>query len=131
MVVVDLPPDELLARLKAGKVYLPQQAERAAANFFRKGNLLALRELALRRTADRVDDEMRAYRRASTTTPEAVWPNREALLACVGTGDNAEKVVRSCAAWPPSSTCRGTPCMWKRPSSKASRPPCTRRWSAR
>lgn len=97
VVVVDLPPDELLARLKAGKVYLPQQAERAAANFFRKGNLLALRELALRRTADRVDDEMRAYRRASTTTAEAVWPNREALLACVGTGDNAEKVVRSCA----------------------------------
>ena len=97
VVVVDLPPDELLARLKAGKVYLPQQAERAAANFFRKGNLLALRELALRRTADRVDDEMRAYRRASTTTPAAVWPNRETLLACVGTGDNAEKVVRSCA----------------------------------
>ncbi len=97
VVVVDLPPDELLARLKAGKVYLPQQAERAAANFFRKGNLLALRELALRRTADRVDDEMRAYRRASSTTPEAVWPNREALLACVGTRDNAEKVVRSCA----------------------------------
>ena len=97
VVVVDLPPDELLERLKAGKVYLPQQAERAAANFFRKGNLLALRELALRRTADRVDDEMRAYRRASTTTAEAVWPNREALLACVGTGDNAEKVVRSCA----------------------------------
>ena len=48
VVVVDLPPDELLQRLKAGKVYLPQQAERAAANFFRKGNLLALRELALR-----------------------------------------------------------------------------------
>ncbi len=97
VVVVDLPPDELLARLKAGKVYLPQQAERAAANFFRKGNLLALRELALRRTADRVDDEMRAYRSASTSTPTAVWPNREALLACVGAGDNAEKVVRSCA----------------------------------
>ena len=97
VVVVDLPPDELLARLKAGKVYLPQQAERAAANFFRKGNLLALRELALRRTADRVDDEMRAYRRTTTTMPSAVWPNREALLACVGPGDNAEKVVRSCA----------------------------------
>ena len=88
---------ELLERLRDGKVYLPNQAERAIRNFFRKGNLLALRELALRRTADRVDDEMRAYRRASTTTPEAVWPNREALLACVGTGDNAEKVVRSCA----------------------------------
>ena len=85
VVVVDLPPDELLQRLKEGKVYLPQQAERAAANFFRKGNLLALRELALRRTADRVDDEMRAYRRRSATQP--VWPNREALLACIGPGD--------------------------------------------
>jgi len=95
VVVVDLPPDELLQRLKAGKVYLPQQAEKAAANFFRKGNLLALRELALRRTADRVDDEMQAWRRRSAV--QAVWPNREALLACVGTGDSDEKVVRSCA----------------------------------
>lgn len=99
VVVVDLPPDELLARLKAGKVYLPQgddqRAERAAANFFRKGNLLALRELALRRTADRVDDEMRAYRLGSADKP--VWPNREALLAAVGPGAHAEKVVRSTA----------------------------------
>lgn len=95
VVVVDLPPDELLARLKAGKVYLPAQAERAAGNFFRKGNLLALRELALRRTADRVDDEMQAWRRRSAV--QTVWPNREALLACVGTGDSAEKVVRATA----------------------------------
>jgi two-component system sensor histidine kinase KdpD len=95
VVVVDLPPDELLARLKAGKVYLPAQAERAAANFFRKGNLLALRELALRRTADRVDDEMQAYRRQSAV--QSVWPNREALLAGVGPGEHGEKVVRSCA----------------------------------
>ena len=57
--LIDLPPDELLQRLKEGKVYLPQQAERAAKNFFRKGNLIALRELALRRTADRVDAQMR------------------------------------------------------------------------
>lgn len=95
VVVVDLPPDELLQRLKAGKVYLPQQAERAASNFFRKGNLLALRELALRRTADRVDDEMQAYRRRSSV--QTVWPNREALLACIGNADGAEKVVRACA----------------------------------
>lgn len=95
VVVVDLPPDELLQRLKAGKVYLPQQAERAAAHFFRKGNLLALRELALRRTADRVDEEMQAYRRASAVLP--VWPNRESLLACVGPGAHGEQVVRSCA----------------------------------
>ena len=95
VVVVDLPPDELLERLKAGKVYLPQQAERAAAGFFRKGNLLALRELALRRTADRVDDEMQAWRRRSSV--QSVWPNREALLACIGPGGHGEKVVRSCA----------------------------------
>lgn len=95
VVVVDLPPDELLARLKAGKVYLPQQAERAAANFFRKGNLLALRELALRRTADRVDDEMQAYRRQSSV--QSIWPNREALLACVEPDEHGEKVVRTCA----------------------------------
>jgi two-component system sensor histidine kinase KdpD len=95
VVVVDLPPDELLQRLQAGKVYLPPQAERAAANFFRKGNLLALRELALRRTADRVDGEMQAYRRRRSVQP--IWPNREALLACVGPGDRGEKVVRACA----------------------------------
>jgi two-component system, OmpR family, sensor histidine kinase KdpD len=95
VVVVDLPPDELLQRLKTGKVYLPQQAERAAANFFRKGNLIALRELALRRTADRVDDEMQAWRRRSSV--QTVWPTREALLACVGSGRNSETVVRACA----------------------------------
>lgn len=99
VVVVDLPPDELLERLKAGKIYLPRdgdnRAERAAANFFRKGNLLALRELTLRRTADRVDDEMRAYRRGGADKP--VWPNREALLAAVGPGPHGDKVVRSTA----------------------------------
>ena len=95
VVVVDLPPDELLQRLKDGKVYLPQQAERAAKNFFRKGNLLALRELALRRTADRVDDQMQSYRRHNTVAK--VWPNREALLACIGPSAHGEKIVRSCA----------------------------------
>ncbi|MFG6416548.1 DUF4118 domain-containing protein [Roseateles sp. DC23W] len=98
VVVVDLPPDELLQRLKEGKVYLPAQAERAAANFFRKGNLLALRELALRRTADRVDDQMQAWRREHTDVRRgAVWPNRESLLACVGPGAASDKVVRSAA----------------------------------
>ena len=95
VVVVDLPPDDLLARLKAGKVYLPQQVERATTNFFRKGNLLALRELALRRTADRVDDEMQAWRRRRSV--QSVWPNREALLACIGAGARSDKVVRACA----------------------------------
>jgi two-component system sensor histidine kinase KdpD len=95
VVVVDLPPDELLQRLKAGKVYLPQQAQRAATHFFRKGNLLALRELALRRTADRVDGEMQTYRKDSGMQP--IWANREALLAYVESDDQGEKVVRSCA----------------------------------
>lgn len=60
--LVDLPPDDLRQRLKEGKVYIAGQAERAIEHFFRKGNLIALRELALRRTADRVDEQMRAWR---------------------------------------------------------------------
>ena len=95
VVLVDLPPDELLQRLKEGKVYLAPQAERAASNFFRKGNLLALRELALRRTADRVDVDMLSYRRGLKSA--AVWPAREALLACVGPGGQGEKLVRAAA----------------------------------
>ncbi|WP_084090730.1 sensor histidine kinase [Andreprevotia lacus] len=91
--LVDLPPDELLARLQAGKVYLPAQAERAAQHFFRKGNLLALRELALRRTADRVDAQMRAYRADQSIRP--VWQARERLLVCVGSDGNADKLIRS------------------------------------
>jgi len=61
--LVDLPPDDLLQRLREGKVYIPEQATRAAEHFFKKGNLIALRELALRMTADRVDQQMESYRR--------------------------------------------------------------------
>lgn len=93
VILVDLPPDELLQRLKEGKVYLPQQAERAIRNFFRKGNLIALRELALRRTADRVDEDMLAYRRKQSVP--ALWPTRESLLVCVGSDAGGERVVRS------------------------------------
>jgi two-component system, OmpR family, sensor histidine kinase KdpD len=95
IVLVDLPPDDLLVRLREGKVYLPEQAERAIQNFFRKGNLIALRELALRQTADRVDDQMRAFRR--TTAAEQVWQTRDTLLACIGPSDVDEKVVRTAA----------------------------------
>ncbi len=95
VVLVDLTPDDLLMRLREGKVYLPEQAERAIQNFFRKGNLIALRELALRLTADRVDDQMRAFRR--TITEAQVWHTRETLLACVGPSDVDEKVVRTAA----------------------------------
>ncbi len=95
VVLVDLPHDELLQRLKEGKVYIPHQAERAMQNFFRKGNLLALREIALRRTADRVDNDVRAYRRAQSVT--TVWPTRESLLVCVGASTGSEKLIRSAA----------------------------------
>jgi two-component system sensor histidine kinase KdpD len=95
VVIVDLPPDDLLQRLKEGKVYLPHQAERAVQNFFRKGNLIALRELALRRTADRVDNEMLQYRQSGAVQP--VWGTRDSLLACVGPGERTEKTVRSTA----------------------------------
>jgi len=95
VVIVDLPPDDLLQRLKDGKVYLPQQAATAVRNFFRKGNLIALRELALRRTADRVDDEMLLYRRNQSVAP--VWQTREALLLCIGPDERSEKLVRSTA----------------------------------
>ncbi len=95
VVLVDLTPDELLKRLQEGKVYLPQQAKSAIRNFFRKGNLIALRELALRRTADRVDEEMRAYRRSEAVKP--VWQTRESLLACVGPGGGGERAVRNAA----------------------------------
>ena len=85
VVLVDTPADELLARLKAGKVYGAAQAERAAANFFRKGNLMALRELALRRTADRVEDDVQAYR--VDRAIGRVWKTESAVLCCVGPGD--------------------------------------------
>ncbi len=95
VVLVDLTPDDLLVRLREGKVYLPEQAERAIQNFFRKGNLIALRELALRLTADRVDDQMLAFRR--TISEPQVWHTRDTLLACIGPSDVDEKVVRTAA----------------------------------
>ena len=95
VVLVDVTPDELIGRLKAGKVYLPQQAERAAQNFFRKGNLIALREIALRRTAEHVEDDVRSYRVEQSITP--VWNTAGAILACVGPHEGAEHVVRAAA----------------------------------
>jgi len=91
--LVDLPPEELLQRLQHGKVYVPQQAERATRNFFRKGNLMALRELALRRTADRVDADMQAYRQAHAIAP--TWPAAERVLVCVSPSPAAARLVRA------------------------------------
>ncbi len=95
VVMVDVSADDLLARLAAGKVYLPEQIERAAKNFFRKGNLMALRELALRRTADRVEEDVQAYR--SDQAIERVWKTEDSLLCCIGPGPGGEDVVRSAA----------------------------------
>lgn len=96
IILVDVTPDELIARLKAGKVYLPQQAERAAQNFFRKGNLIALREIALRRTAEHVEDDVRSYRAEQSIAP--VWNTEGALLACIGPHESAGgQTVRTAA----------------------------------
>lgn len=95
VVLVDIPADELLKRLKAGKVYFAEQAERAARSFFRKGNLMALREIALRRTADRVEDDVQTYRDAQSI--DKVWKTEAGLLACIGPTVNAELVVRNAA----------------------------------
>ena len=95
VILVDVTPDELIGRLKAGKVYLPEQAERAAQNFFRKGNLIALREIALRRTAEHVEDDVRSYRIEKSIEP--VWHTEGAILACIGPRQGAEQTVRTAA----------------------------------
>lgn len=91
--LVDLPVSDLLKRMEEGKVYFPEQASRAMASFFRAGNLNALRELALRRTADRVDAQMLAYRhdRRITTT----WPAAERLMVCLGPSPFSARLVRT------------------------------------
>jgi two-component system sensor histidine kinase KdpD len=95
LILIDITPDELLGRLKAGKVYLPQQAERAAQNFFRKGNLIALREIALRRTAEHVEDDVRSYRVEKSIG--SVWNTEGTLLVGIGPSEGAEQAVRAAA----------------------------------
>jgi two-component system sensor histidine kinase KdpD len=90
--LVDLPPDDLLVRLKEGKVYLPDQARHARDHFFRKGNLLALRELALRHTAESVDAQMRRY--MASEGIHKTWAAGDRLLVCVGPGELSERLVR-------------------------------------
>ena len=91
--LVDTTPDELLERLHAGKVYIPEQARRAIDSFFRKGNLIALRELALRTTADRVDAAMQEYMEGHAI--RATWAAGERLLVAVGPYEDAERLVRA------------------------------------
>ncbi|MEQ1833619.1 MAG: sensor histidine kinase KdpD, partial [Candidatus Eisenbacteria bacterium] len=91
--LVDLPPDDLLQRLRAGKVYVPAQIERALGGFFRKGTLIALRELALRQTAQRVDAQMESYRRAEGIAEP--WAVRERILVCLGDPESGLRLVRA------------------------------------
>lgn len=91
--VVDLPVDELLERLQEGKVYLPEQAERAKAHFFKEGNLIALRELSLRRTAERVEAKMRGYKEAHGI--EEAWHTGERVLVCISPSPHSAKLIRA------------------------------------
>jgi two-component system sensor histidine kinase KdpD len=95
VILIDLPPAELIERLDQGKVYLPENARRARDRFFRLGNLTALREMALRRTADRVDDQMIDYLRQNAI--EGPWRTAERLVVCISADQSAERVLRSAA----------------------------------
>lgn len=90
--LVDIPTEELLQRLKEGKVYIaPGAKQRAAQNFFKKSNLIALRELALRRTAERVDAQMDDYKSTNQAGP---WSGADKVLVCIGPGELSSKLVR-------------------------------------
>ena len=91
--LVDLPTDELLQRLREGKVYVPDQAARAIEKFFRKGNLTALREMALRRAAVRVDDQMRSYMKAQAIP--GPWPAGDRILVSLSSHPLGERLVRA------------------------------------
>ena len=91
--LVDLPAEELIKRLEEGKVYLPEQAERAVEKFFRPGNLIALRELALRKTAERVDAQMQRYRALHGIAE--TWPVAERILVAVSPGPTSGRLIRA------------------------------------
>ena len=91
--LIDLPPDDLLERLREGKVYVPDQARLAMQRFFKKANLIALREIAMRRTADRISTQVQTARLGETRTQ--TWPTNERLLVCVGPSPTSAKVIRT------------------------------------
>lgn len=90
--LVDLPPDELLERLKQGKVYPADQASRALSSFFVKGNLTALRELAMRAAADLVDAQLREHMAANAIA--GPWPTQERILVCINESPAAREAIR-------------------------------------
>jgi two-component system sensor histidine kinase KdpD len=90
--VVDLSPGDLIKRLREGKVYVPQQAERAIRHYFSSGNLTALRELALRRTAQRVDEQLLSHMRAHAIA--GPWAAGERVLVCVSEAPSTAGLIR-------------------------------------
>jgi len=91
--LIDLTPDDLIARLKEGKVYVPKQAERALEHYFSPGNLTALRELALRRTAERVDEQLLTHMQANAIA--GPWAAGERILVCISEDPRAAGLVRT------------------------------------
>src|SRR5476651_1889237 len=90
--LIDLTPDDLIQRLKEGKVYVPKQAERALEHYFSPGNLTALRELALRRTAERVDEQLLTHMQANAI--KGPWAAGERVLVCISEDPRAAGLVR-------------------------------------
>jgi two-component system sensor histidine kinase KdpD len=91
--LIDLSPDQLIQRLQEGKVYVPEQAQRALQNFFRPGNLNALRELALRETAETVDAQLADYMHDHDI--QGPWPVKERVLVCVGPSPFSADLIRA------------------------------------
>ena len=91
--VIDLPPEELIARLHQGKVYREGNIGRALDNFFTKPNLTALRELALRTAASRVDAEMLTLMQANAV--KGPWPTQDRILVCINESPVAKSLVRA------------------------------------
>ena len=115
IVLVDLPTDELLKRLAEGKVYVPDMADRARKRFFKPENLTALRELALRRAAERIDADLVDHMQA-----QAIEGRGRRASASLPASAPTATPTRSCAppsAWPTSWTRRGSPSPWRGPAS--------------
>jgi two-component system sensor histidine kinase KdpD len=91
--LIDITPEQLVERLQAGKVYLPEQAQRAIQSFFRRSNLVALREISLRRSADRVGADVRTER--ETRGERLTWPTSDKLLVCVSPSPQSAKLIRT------------------------------------
>jgi K+-sensing histidine kinase KdpD len=114
--LIDLTPDDLIQRLKEGKVYVPKQAERALEHYFSPGNLTALRELALRRTAERVDEQLLTHMQANAIA--GPWAAGERILVCVSEDPRAAGWCATPSGWrtgctrpgPRSASRRGAAC---------------------